>query len=355
MAGIPPAYPQYSQPIPPAQPYQQYLQQYPPPPPPPQQYGLYPPKPQMPIRTKILYRYPPKPSNSIYIKNIPYDLTNEEFLNIYSKFGEIASSTNRIKGRGMAFITYYNIHSAIDAIEQMKSVKVHDRIPTTTFAFKAPPYSGIDPKMTSTIVEVQPIQPASQVLTQDQVSQVLSNFGQIYQINEVGPNHITVQFCDMRDAKKAAESGTNIEINGIKCKVELYVEPTGDAIIQPILPPQQYPQQRVPPGPPPSQIPISQQIPPPPPPSYQQMPPPSYQQPPPPPPQQIQQMPIPPPPPQYSQQIQMPQYGTPQQMQPYQYGSIPPPPPPSQPNQPAQNNSPQNTPYQTPMLSSIMK
>lgn len=333
MASIPPNYPQYSQPGPPAQPYPQYMPQYPPPPPPPlQQYNnLYPQKPQRPIRTKIIYRDPPKPSNAIFIKNIPYDLSNEEFQNIYSKFGEIASVTNHIQNKGIAFITYYSIQSAIDAVEHMQNVKIHDRCPVTLFSFRPPPYSGKDPKDTSTLVLVQPIQPTNQMLTQDLVSQAMSKFGQIYHIREIGPNQITVQFCDMRFAKHAAESAANIDIGGINCKVELYVEPAGDAVYLP----QQYPPSRAHGGqPPPAQMP--QQIPPP---SYQQIMPPSYQHP-------------PPPPPQYSQQIQMQQYGPPQQMQPYQYGSMNPqmastPPPP--PQQQQQQNSPTTSnqpPYQ---------
>lgn len=340
MARIPPAYPQYSQPPLPPPPYPQYMPQYPPPPPPPQQYNPYPPKPQRPTRTKIYYRDPPKPSNAIFIKNIPYDLSNEEFQNIYSKFGEIASITNIIKDKGIAFITYYSILSAIDAVEKMRDVKILDRCPVTLFSFRPPPYSGKDPKDTSTIVEVQPIQPTNQILAQDQVSLAMAKYGQIYQIREIGPNQITVQFCDMRCAKNAAENGACIDINGIQCKVELYVEPVGDAVILP----QQYPQSRIPPGPPPpSQMQMPQQIPP----TYQQIPP-SYQ---PPPPQQMSQMPMPPPPPpQYPQQMQMPppQYAPPQQMQPYQYGQVPsqmtsPPHPPPLPTQ-QQNSPPSNSP-----------
>lgn len=344
MANIPPSYPQYSQPVPPAQPYPQYMSQYPPPPPPPiQQYNNpYPQKPQRQIRTKIIYRDPPKPSNAIFIKNIPYDLSNEEFQNIYSKFGEIASVNNLIKNRGIAFITYYSIQSAINAVEQMQNVKIHDRCPVTLFSYRPPPYSGKDPKDASSIVIVQPEQPTNQLLSQDLVSQAMSKFGQIYHIQEIGHNQITVQFCDLRFAKLAAESAANIDIGGIPCKVELYVEPAGDAVLMP----QQYPSSRTHPGPP-SQMQMPQQIPP----SYQQMPP-SYQHPPPPPPPQQMPMPPPPPPPQYSQQMQIPQYGPPQQMQQYQYGSMPPqmasPPPPPPPSAPPQNSSPPSnqSPYQ---------
>ncbi|OHT14415.1 hypothetical protein TRFO_15193 [Tritrichomonas foetus] len=236
MNNIPPGYPPPQYPPPPYN----YSNSYPTPPPNYSNQSNSPHQnpPPRSIRTKPMYLEPPKPSNAIFVKNLPYNLTTDEFLTTFSQFGEIASFfPNHIREKGIAFVTYYNILSAIEAVDKMKNIKIHDRFPTTAFSFKPPNYSRVDPKMTSTIVLVQPNQPCSNILTSDQIGQEMSKFGQIHQIKEIGPNQITVQFCDMRVARHASEVGSNIDIGGIKCRAELYVEPDGEVVYQPVTPP----------------------------------------------------------------------------------------------------------------------
>ena len=268
MAGNPPNYP----------PQFQYPQQYPPPPPYNQTFHQHhrpaPPHsfPNRQIRGKLMYLNPPKPSNAIFIKGLPQDLTNDEFSRLFSQFGEIASMiTNHIRDRGIAFVTYYNVMSAQSAVEQVRKLVVKDKTPSIQYSFKPPNYSGIDSLKFTTFVLVQPIQNSQKVLGQDKVYHALVKFGQIHQIDQLENNQIKVQFCDLRAAKRAADEASKINIDDIECKVELYDDPPGEAVYQPITnqpPPNHFPKQR------------NQQYPMPP------LPPPHLPQPPPPPSQQ---------------------------------------------------------------------
>ena len=208
-----------------------------------------------------IYSLPAKLSNAIFVKNLPYNLSVDEFMSIYSKFGEIATKfTNKISTRGFAFVTYYDIRSAINAVEQMKDQKVYNRQPVTTFSFNPPEHSRLNAHETSTMVLVKVVESSinnatstdnhtngpltSQTSDQqsstfnsffgsaqnlpinsDSVANALSPYGEIYKTVDLGNNQFVVQFYDFRNALNAIASSDKIIINNQKVILESYVEP----------------------------------------------------------------------------------------------------------------------------------
>lgn len=47
-----------------------------------------------------------RPSRTLFVRNISYEVTEEELRPIFEKYGEIKKFFNRVSKRGMAFITY---------------------------------------------------------------------------------------------------------------------------------------------------------------------------------------------------------------------------------------------------------
>lgn len=233
-----------------------------------------------------VYSIPAKISNAIYVKNLPYSLSVDEFMSIFSKFGEIATTfTNKISTRGFAFVTYYDIRSAINAVEKMKDQKVHNRQPVTTFSFNPPEYSRLNAHETSSMVLVKPldnntnnslptdnqntVQPTTQSsdqqqpsafnsffgasqnlpLDSDSVAKALSAFGEILKTFELGNNQFVVQYYDFRNARAAIASADTITINNQKVLLESYVEPDEGVYYE--NPPGYNPQSQIPSMPPP--------------------------------------------------------------------------------------------------------
>lgn len=276
-----PAYP-VPPPLPPQPPgspyYNPYAQYQGFPPPAPQPYEAYPPPTYDQKHThpphhnqgqssssqhmypRPVYSIPPKVSNAIYVKNLLYALSVDEFLSIFSKFGEIATKfTSKISTRGFAFVTYYDIRSAINAIEQMKDQKIHNRQPVVMFSFNPPEYARLNAHETSTIVLVKPVEnnsnnsstdnqingssttqsldqktPAFNMffdtnqnlpLDSDSVTKSLSAFGEIYKTTDLGNNQFVVQFYDLRNAHNAIASSDKITIRNQKVILESFVEP----------------------------------------------------------------------------------------------------------------------------------
>lgn len=237
-----------------------------------------------------IYSLPAKLSNAIFVKNLPYNLSVDEFMSIYSKFGEIATKfTNKISTRGFAFVTYYDIRSAINAVEQMKDQKIYNRQPVTTFSFNPPEHSRLNAHETSTMVLVKVVESninnatstdnhtngplalqtsdqqsstfnsffgSSQNLPidSDSVANAFSPYGEIYKTVDLGNNQFVVQFYDFRNALNAITSSDKIIINNQKVILESYVEPD-EGVYYENAPPGYNPQLQTQSIPPPSGMP----------------------------------------------------------------------------------------------------
>lgn len=47
-----------------------------------------------------------KPSRSLFVRNIPYDVTQEEMNTLFTEYGPLSRFYNLIPKRGIAFITF---------------------------------------------------------------------------------------------------------------------------------------------------------------------------------------------------------------------------------------------------------
>ena len=165
-----------------------------------------------------------KPSNCLYVRNIPFQLPPEEFHKIFSQFGEIAISvTNRIHDKGVAFVTYYDRRAAQEAVDQMYGKNVMGRIPITTFSYKPPTYSGIDARATCLKVLLRPAQPIDQPSIVN-AHAVMSTYGEIANEKEVEKGHFEFEFFDTRSVKKVVDNTGQIVIDGIKWYADMVID-----------------------------------------------------------------------------------------------------------------------------------
>ena len=168
---------------------------------------------------KHIFNAPPKKSNALFIKNLPYAMSSDEFLNVFKQFGEIASSSLHIQNRGIAFVTFFDIRSAEAAVNGLRNFTAYGRHPVIDYSYKPPNYSKIDPRVYSSLVKVVSNKP----LKMDEIKNEFSKFGEISEIKEIDNKTFEVNFYDLRKAHEACKNG-KIVLNGAQCKLEIFVE-----------------------------------------------------------------------------------------------------------------------------------
>ncbi|OHT06428.1 hypothetical protein TRFO_25538 [Tritrichomonas foetus] len=166
-----------------------------------------------------IFNAPPKKSNALFIKNLPYNMSSNEFMKIFEQYGEIATSSLHISHKGIAFVTYYDIRSAEAAKNGLRDFTAYGRHPVIDFSYKPPNYSKIDPREYSSLIKII----ASSTITKDSIQNELSKFGEISEIKDIEHNTFKVLFYDFRCAHNACKS-RSILISGINCQCEVYVE-----------------------------------------------------------------------------------------------------------------------------------
>eukprot|EP00835_Amoeboradix_gromovi_P005291 NODE_484_length_7802_cov_0.227184.p3 type:complete len:175 gc:universal NODE_484_length_7802_cov_0.227184:1068-1592(+) len=65
---------------------------------------------------------------TLFIRNVDYNITEDDIVQLFSKYGEIKRSFFLIEKRGIAFVTFYDIRSAEHAIKDLKNYKLGNRI-----------------------------------------------------------------------------------------------------------------------------------------------------------------------------------------------------------------------------------
>jgi RNA recognition motif-containing protein len=183
-------------------------------------------------------------------------MTADEFTAAFKDFGQIYTSiTNHIHDRGVAFVTYFDIRSAMTAVEKMQNFESHGRKPITGFAFHNPDANGFNPGDLSLSILIRPL-PTSQHLSADLVRQTLNRYGEIQAVTERALNLFVIDFFDLRSARQLVAEADRISIGGVQFTAEPIVESRGpQQFVQFHDPYQQYPQFQYLPPPPPGYVP----------------------------------------------------------------------------------------------------
>lgn len=202
--------------------------QYPPPSayyvPPVSQYQRPPPAP-MPPPPRGGYPDQARPSNTLYIRNIAYSVTPEEFHSIFLAFGEIwKENLSLIREKGVAYITFYDIRAAMKAEAEMLNRKIHNRIPKTSFLYKPMTGSGVDIRDLSLKVLLRPSREPTKKVSQQAVRDACSRFGEVWTVSEPGKNQFHVEFYDKRGCNMCVDNSGAIVIEEVAWYSELVLE-----------------------------------------------------------------------------------------------------------------------------------
>jgi RNA recognition motif-containing protein len=168
-------------------------------------------------------------------------MSPDECRQIYQEFGEIrASVTNHIHDRGLAFITYYDMRSAMKAVEQMQNYQNRGRNPVTGYAYHVPDATGLDARDLALTVLLRPAQEGAR-LSPEAVKLALSAYGDVSSVTEAQTGGWIVDFFDSRAVQKVVGEVKGITIGGFVFVADVVTD--RDALLQPH--PQPYPQTQV--------------------------------------------------------------------------------------------------------------
>ena len=140
------------------------------------------------------------PIHTAFFSNIQYNVSAETFIEFAKKYGEIMNMYNLIPKKGLAFVTYYNIKDAKNAVDKANNQMLEGRQVKTNYAKKSS-YPQNDPRTTCSALLVRTM-PGSK-LTLEKIKTEMSKFGEIYSFAELEQNLYFIKFCDIRDAQKA--------------------------------------------------------------------------------------------------------------------------------------------------------
>lgn len=142
------------------------------------------------------------PIHTAFFSNIQYNVSQETFYEFARKYGEIVNMYNLISKKGLAFVTYYNIKDAKNAVDKANNQMLEGRQVKTNYAKKSS-YPQNDPRTTCSALLVRTM-PGSK-LTLEKIKIEMSKFGEIYSFAELEQNLYFIKFCDIRDAQRAVK------------------------------------------------------------------------------------------------------------------------------------------------------
>lgn len=184
-----------------------------------------------------------KPTNAIYIKSLPYDLPNSEFLSLINQFGQVGNVFQKISDRGFAFVTYFDSRSAEQALKALNGSKVRGRTIDVTFSEKRTNAPGQDPYSTSPFVSISAADiNQQQFLNANNLLSCVSQFGEVKRISTDFPNQIIIEFYDFRAAAAVSQYSGYLNVNGIicYCYIVLEIPTTASYVHLPVMQAPQY-------------------------------------------------------------------------------------------------------------------
>ena len=157
----------------------------------------------------------PEWSPSFSVRNLSYTLSPQEFHDIITHFGEIAlEDTTRIRDRGVAYVTYYDVRCTVRACDYLTSHKIQNRFGKTGYLAQTP----IDPstgRPLSRRVSLEPMKDRQIRVSFDRMYAVLSQFGEIDKLMDLDHNRFCVDFFDIRAQFRCVDASGFIVVDDI--------------------------------------------------------------------------------------------------------------------------------------------
>ena len=150
---------------------------------------------------KPRYKNPPKESCVLFLKHIP-NLSKEEVDSFFSKYGEIANFTIQRKKPDAAFLTYYDIRSAIKCKDEVSKQKIKGKSIEIDYSYRPPVYSGHSPVETCSRVLLKKTSSESiPTPSEEEFRNLLKEYGEISNFESID-NGAYITFFDFRASRK---------------------------------------------------------------------------------------------------------------------------------------------------------
>lgn len=163
-----------------------------------------------------------KESRQLFIKNLP-PIPQENLNSIFSKYGDIAFLTQPRNKPDTAFLTFYDIRSAIKCKGDLSTNGLNGRQLFINYSLRQPSYSGHNPEETcARILLTKGYNNNIPDPSEENIKMSLASFGEISKVEFLSAG-IAVTFFDFRAAKKVINASP-VQIGNSFFGVELSLE-----------------------------------------------------------------------------------------------------------------------------------
>jgi RNA recognition motif-containing protein len=164
------------------------------------------------------------PIHTVFLRNLPSDLTDADLKAIAEEFGPTANIFNLAARRGIGFLTFYDSRDAENCVNGLERRILHRREVHTSYAYAAPDKSPQDRRDICATVTVRALHPRK-VISQEMVTELLSQYGELKSVEaQETPGAFTVKFYDLRAARKAVQESGSAEVGGEAILVEFNIK-----------------------------------------------------------------------------------------------------------------------------------
>ncbi|KAJ3255394.1 hypothetical protein HK103_006313 [Boothiomyces macroporosus] len=125
-------------------------------------------------------QHPVPPSRTLFVRNVQFDTLESEIRTMFEPYGEIKTIFDLIPKRGLVFVTFYDIRSAVNSMAGLNNVEFKGRKADIHYSL---PKEG-DREQNQGSVNVELVGSRSDLLNQD-LYEFMSKFGEIQSIRDV--------------------------------------------------------------------------------------------------------------------------------------------------------------------------
>ena len=158
------------------------------------------------------------PIHTVFLFNINFKTSMDDLKKFASEFGEFQMIYQPPRKKGMLFITYFDIRNAIRMVDEGSGRVIDGNSIKTAYAYKPPKYANRDSKDICASLFFNSNSGANSSLTNCDMTQAASQFGEIKSINSRDNGKFDVVYYDLR-AAKAAYDKKEIVVNGETLKI----------------------------------------------------------------------------------------------------------------------------------------